>query len=132
MRKIIGQITSFIGVLAVSGCVWVDPTKGFLLGPSPPGFLAMTSNLEIMSLVATKKTLGDHVASWITGQDCSVVRVERDRGGAWCVDWPGAPPPPEQLYCYASLARPSCYNQPYNEGNDRLIGFIPASAPRRN
>ncbi|MCR6631563.1 MAG: hypothetical protein NVV74_16820 [Magnetospirillum sp.] len=79
--------------------------------------------------MTTKKTLGDHVATWITGKDCSSVRAERE--GAWCVDWPSPPPPQSQVYCYASIARPSCYAQPYNEGNDRLIGFVPAPTPLR-
>lgn len=85
--------------------------------------------LEVLSVVNTKKTLADHVATWITGRDCSTIRAQRE--GAWCVDWPAPPAPPQQVYCYASLARPSCYAQPYNEGNDRLIGFVPAGTPVR-
>lgn len=85
--------------------------------------------LEVLSVVNTKKTLPDHVATWVTGKDCSTIRAQR--GGAWCVDWPAPPAPPQQVYCYASLAKPSCYAQPYNEGNDRLIGFVPAPTPVR-
>ncbi|MGE5517869.1 MAG: hypothetical protein ACM31D_18860 [Bacteroidota bacterium] len=85
--------------------------------------------LEVLSVVNTKKTVGDHIATWITGKDCSTIRAQRE--GAWCVDWPNPPAPPQQVYCYASLARPSCYSQPYNEGNDRLIGFVPAPTPIR-
>lgn len=86
-------------------------------------------NLEVLSVINTKKTMGDHLATWITGKDCSTIRAQRE--GAWCVDWPGPPPPRQQVYCYASIARPSCYSQPYNEGNDRLIGFVPAPLPVR-
>jgi hypothetical protein len=86
-------------------------------------------SLELVSVVATKKTLFDHVATWVTGRDCSTPRSERE--GTYCVDWPEAPPPPQQVYCYASWARPTCYAQPYTQGNDRLIGFVPASLPQR-
>lgn len=86
-------------------------------------------NLEVLSLINTRKTIVDHIATWVTGRDCSTVRAQRD--GAYCVDWPSDPVPPQQVYCYSTLARPTCYAHPYNEGNDHLIGFVPASAPMR-
>lgn len=116
------------GILLLSGCMWVDQ-NGFNGGMSPPNTGVALANLEVVSVMTTKKTIGDHLATWITGKDCSAVRAERE--GAWCVDWPSPPTPPAQVYCYASLARPSCYAQPYNEGNDRLIGFVPAPTPLR-
>ncbi|MDA8232272.1 MAG: hypothetical protein M0006_13115 [Magnetospirillum sp.] len=90
-----------------------------------PTYLA----LEVVSLTTTHKTMFDHVATWVTGRNCSTARAERE--GAYCVDWPQASPPPREEYCYASLAHPTCFAQPYDEGNDRLIGFAPASAPVR-
>lgn len=119
-----------VGAVAggLSGCVWIDNT-GINTGMSPPNAGVAWANLEVVSVMATHKTLTDHVATWVTGRNCSSVRAERE--GVWCVDWPGPPPPPPQLYCYATLAKPTCYAQPYNEGNDRLIGFVPAAAPIR-
>lgn len=114
------------GILLLSGCVWVD-SSGLNPGMSPPNPGIALMNLEVLSVINTKKTLGDHVATWVTGKDCSTPRAQRE--GTWCVDWPAPPPPPQQVYCYSSIARASCYQQPYNEGNDRLIGFVPASAP---
>lgn len=113
-------------VLMLPGCFFVgregvQPWQGGL-GPS-----ATLANLEIFSVINTHKTVGDHIATWVTGRDCSTPRAQRE--GAWCVDWPAPPPPPQQVYCYASLAKPSCYSQPYNQGNDRLIGFVPAPLP---
>lgn len=115
-------------VLALSGCIWADQ-ESLYSGGHPPGVGATLVNLEVLSVINTKKTLTDHVATWVTGKDCSAVRAERE--GVWCVDWPDPPPPPAQVYCYATWARPSCYAQPYNEGNDRLIGFVPAPTPVR-
>ena len=82
-------------------------------------------NVEVLSLGMTKKTLFDHVATWMTGQDCSTPRAERD--GAYCTKWPDPPAPPPEVYCYSTLARPTCYSQAYVQGNDHLIGFVPAS-----
>ena len=124
----IRQLAPLAGILLLSGCGWVDQ-ESFHTSGSPPGFGATLMNLEVLSVINTKKTLTDHVATWITGKDCSTIRAQRE--GAWCVDWPNPPAPPHQVYCYSSLARPSCYAQPYNEGNDRLIGFVPAATPMR-
>ncbi|MBI5163365.1 MAG: hypothetical protein HY985_05630 [Magnetospirillum sp.] len=113
--------------LAVAGCA---DEEGF---QANMGRLGMTPRyqffqLEALSLINTQKTITDHIATLVTGRDCSTPRAQRE--GVWCVDWPGAPPPPPQVYCYQSLARPSCYSQPYNEGNDRLIGFVAAPLMR--
>lgn len=121
-------VAPLAGILLLSGCAWVSP-DGLNPGMSAPNEGVALVNLEVLSVINTKKTLADHVATWITGRDCSTIRAQRE--GAWCVDWPGPPPPRQQVYCYSSIARPSCYAQPYNEGNDRLIGFVPASLPVR-
>ena len=124
----IKRLASMALVAALGGCMWADQ-ESLYSGGNPPGIGATLVNLEVLSVINTKKTLGDHVATWITGKDCSTIRAQRE--GAWCVDWPAPPAPPAQVYCYASLARPRCYSQPYNEGNDRLIGFVPAPTPLR-
>lgn len=124
----IGRLASAALLATLSGCMWVDQ-ESLYSGGNPPGIGGTLANLEVMSVINTKKTLGDHLATWVTGKDCSTLRAQRE--GAWCVDWPAPPAPPQQVYCYASLARPSCYSQPYNEGNDRLIGFVPAPTPIR-
>lgn len=124
----IRQLAPLAGLLLLSGCMWADQ-ESLHAGGNPPGIGATLVNLEVLSVINTKKTLGDHLATWITGKDCSTIRAQRE--GAWCVDWPAPPAPPPQVYCYASLAKPSCYAQPYNEGNDRLLGFVPAPTPIR-
>ncbi len=124
----IRHIAPLAGILLVAGCGWVGP-DGITGGMSPPNTGVALANLEVLSVINTKKTLADHLATWIVGKDCSTVRAQRE--GAWCVDWPAPPSPPQQVYCYQSIARPTCYTEPYNQGNDRLIGFVPAGTPLR-
>jgi hypothetical protein len=125
----IRRIAPLAGILLLSGCAWYNPGTGLETDIQVVDKPFLFAQLEVLSVINTHKTMGDHVISWITGKDCSTVRAERE--GVYCTDRPGPPPPPQQVYCYSSLARPSCYSQPYNEGNDRLLGFVPASAPRR-
>jgi hypothetical protein len=115
-------------LLPISGCYYLTP-GGFSAAPKPLPNPYTLMHFEVLSLINTHKTLGDHIFGWITDKDCSSPRSER--GEAYCRDWPGRPAPPPQVYCYSTLARPSCYAQPYNEGNDRLIGFVPPSTPQR-
>ncbi|MBF0324329.1 hypothetical protein [Magnetospirillum moscoviense] len=115
-------------MLLLSSCAFVG-REGIETEVAAVGDFNLFMNLEVLSVINTRKTMGDHVATWITGKDCSTVRAQRE--GVWCVDWPAPPSPPAQVYCYASIAKPSCYSQPYNEGNDRLIGFVPAAIPVR-
>jgi len=124
----IKRFTLLAGLLLLSGCGWISAGE---IRHNPPGFGNPYSfmQLEALSLINTHKTMGDHIFGWITDKDCSTPRAER--GEAYCREWPGKPAPPQQVYCYSTLARPSCYTQPYNEGNDKLIGFVPASTPIR-
>ncbi len=124
----IWRFASLAGFLLLGGCMYLTPT-GIADAPKPLPNTYTFAHLEAFSLINTHKTAGDHIIGWITGKDCSSPRAER--GDAYCMDWPGKPAPPQQVYCYSTLARPSCYAQPYNEGNDRLIGFVPASTPIR-
>ncbi len=127
--RIVALIGGVAGMLVMGGCAWLGPGGSVSPGPKPVPNAYTFMQLEALSLINTRKTMGDHVVGWITGKDCSSPRAER--GDAYCIDIPDRPAPPPQVYCYSTLARPTCYSQPYNEGNDRLIGFVPASTPIR-
>ena len=116
------------GLMLLSGCGYFT-SVGFKDHPSSLPDPVTFMQLEAFSLINTHKTVADHLIGWITDKDCSSPRAER--GDAYCKDWPSKPAPPQQVYCYSTLARPSCYAVPYNEGNDRLIGFVPATTPVR-
>ncbi|NGM20662.1 hypothetical protein G3576_11610 [Roseomonas stagni] len=76
------------------------------------------------SIVLTGRTPVDHVASLISGQDCSIVRLERRE--SWCAPPPGPPPP--QAYCTPSLGRVDCWTTPPFGGN-RQVADPPGPVP---
>lgn len=115
-------------VLIIGGCAYMN-RAGIADAPKPLPNPYTFFQLEAFMLINTHKTVGDHIIGWITDKDCSSPRAER--GEEYCRDWPSKPAAPQQVYCYSTLARPTCYTQPYNEGNDHLIGFVPASTPIR-
>jgi hypothetical protein len=45
--------------------------------------LGIAAGVEGVSLNQTGKTASDHLSSWITGEDCSVLRSTKD-GGSYC------------------------------------------------
>ncbi len=115
-----------VSLAGLSGCIDTYSTPRDVYGLKP---LPALMSAEVVSLAVTHKTLFDHAATFLTGQDCSSPRAERD--GAYCVRWPDPPPPPQEVYCYSSLAKPTCYAQPYVQANDHLVSFVPASVPVR-
>lgn len=60
------------------------------------------------SVILIGRTPVDQVASWITGQDCSVVRLERRE--PYCAAPPGPPPAPP--FCTRSLGAVDCWTAP--------------------
>ncbi len=58
------------------------------------------------SLVAIQRTPVDAAVSLVTGQDCSIARLDRE--GSYCRE--DLPPPPPQ-YCTRSLGTADCWTQ---------------------
>lgn len=77
--------------LPLGGC-WIEPA----IGPA--------AAVGGASLILTGATPVDHLASLATGQECSVVRLERRQ--SWC-----APPRPApvQPFCTRSLGAVDCW-----------------------
>lgn len=78
---------------------------------------AVSSGASVVSLMATKKTIVDHVVSFALDEDCSTIALER--GEPYCTD-PNAPQPITPVYyCYRSLADITCYESedPYDNGH---------------
>jgi hypothetical protein len=103
------RLPALLLILPLGGC-WVDP----LVGPA-----AVTNGAF---LVVTGKTPLDHVAGWVSGRDCSAVRVERH--GPWCVAPPGPPGPPP--YCTRSLGAVDCWTARPAEAPARGVADPPA------
>lgn len=77
--------------------------------------------LEMTAVITTKKTVIDHIAQLLTGQDCSTIRASK--GGNYCNPWYVNRPIVPQLYCYRTLAAISCYEQPSRYPGDKLVGI---------
>jgi hypothetical protein len=101
----IARSTRFASTLAVLGLI--------ALGA---GCEVVTTGASVASLMATKKTITDHVVSYAIGEDCSIVAYER--GEPYCVG-PGDIPPTPIYHCYRTLGEISCYEtaDPFGDGN---------------
>lgn len=66
------------------------------------------SILSTASVMATDKTIPDHLVSYRSGKDCSTVRVEQGR--TYCRE--DEPNPQPVAYCYRTLGDVTCYSQP--------------------
>lgn len=94
-------------------------TQGHNLGQLAPVVVPLVA-LEAADIIITDKTVVDHVADLVTGQDCSTIR--ESHGGNYCEEPYVNKPVAQPLYCYRSLARATCYEQPSQAPYDKLIG----------
>lgn len=81
----------------------------------PP--LAIAAGIEGVSLNQTGKTVSDHLSSWVTGEDCSVLRSVKD-GGKYCRSDAELAQADARLHrpylgdCYRTRGGVACYDQP--------------------
>ena len=74
------------------------------------------------TVVTTGKTPVDHVYSWVTGKDCSVVR--KSRGYTYCIE--DEVVTPVLVHCYPTLGEVTCYAVPDPfPGGQRELGSVP-------
>lgn len=64
---------------------------------------------DAISVIATDKTLGDHVVSLISKKDCSTVRQEL--GLSYCKEDDLSRIQGPKTYCYRELGKVTCYKQ---------------------
>lgn len=109
----------------LSGCWFTTPSSSMPFGAAP---LTVWGAGEAISYLATGKIIEDNVASLFTGKDCSLGRklsgegkycmttleLERANKPVWSV---------QKVYCYQSLAAPTCYASPSPYPSDVLIGI---------
>ena len=65
---------------------------------------------NVMSLTYTDKTLVDFAAGAASGRDCSVLNIEEKR--QYCQERVERNGAVATLYCYPTLGRPECYEDP--------------------
>jgi hypothetical protein len=76
------------------------------------------------SVATIQRTPADAVYSWLTGRDCSLVRL--DQGKTYCR--PVEPPPQPPVYCTRSLGSVNCWLDPAGvPGNPRGVADGPAT-----
>ncbi len=78
---------------------------------------AAAVGVEGVSVIATDKTLGDHVISLSSGKNCSSVRKER--GLTYCEE--DEVVPQMNVYCYRTLGEVTCYDKPVFEGKQERV-----------
>lgn len=95
---------AFVSLLLLSAC-------SNFYSIAPRSLIKTAGNLSIISsavVMATDKTLSDHLMSWKTGKNCSTVRVEQGR--TYCRE--DEPNPMPAVFCYPTLGDVMCYAQP--------------------
>jgi hypothetical protein len=82
---------------------------------APP--IAIAAAIEGVSLNQSGKTASDHIASWVTGDDCNVLRSQKD-GGHYCRSAAELAEAEAKLHrpyygdCYKVRGNVTCYTQP--------------------
>ena len=113
-------------LLAVAGCRSPED-----LSPAAPIVAKAAAGalvLDAISVVNTQKTLDDHLMSLITGKDCSTIRASM--GDHYCEEKPQPTPSiVRTTYCYKSLAKVSCYDQPLEQDSAQLYGIRTDNVP---
>ena len=106
--------------LLLSGCkALTTQSSAMPFGASP---LTTIAGAELISVVSTQKTVGDHIVSKFTGLDCSTPRSQLDKGSV-CREKPLPPQKRPQVYCYRTLATPDCYLEPSQNITDVRVGY---------
>lgn len=73
---------------------------------------AVLTSASIATFVQTDKTMTDHVVSYVSGDDCSILYTQD--GGDYCRDEGedgGGNSVSQQTYCYRTIAGIDCYLQ---------------------
>lgn len=85
------------------------------------------AGISAASFAFTKKLPTDHVAGWITGEDCSALEAERT--GQYCrteaevaaADAAAEPGAPAPVYCYRTIGAITCQNERDPTAESRLV-----------
>ncbi|MFD1627952.1 hypothetical protein [Azospirillum griseum] len=85
------------------------------------------TGVDILTLNTTRKTVGDHIASGITGKDCSLINLSET--GTYCPE--KVVVDRSRLYCYRTLAEVECHHipDPYKNGTTALASPPPDIKP---
>ena len=114
-RRVVRVFLPIVGALLLSGC----HAASDISGAGPQALL-----LDGATVMATDKTIGDHVISFATGKNCSTIR--KNLGKTYCEeDEVGHI---DEVYCYKTIGAVTCYAQPSPHGEDHLLTNTPTYA----
>lgn len=112
MKKTLFGLYAVIVVAIVSGCSMANGVghmaESASVGGGPFPTLAVVDGATIM---ATDKTVVDHIVSFTSGKNCSTVRKEQ--GMYYCEE--DEPKDTTKIYCYRTLGGVSCYEKPFHD-----------------
>ena len=98
-------IALIVALFTLSGCFLATGPGLFVLGTT--------------TFINTKKTMGDHAMTWMTGQECSTLKYSQGEGYCQPREEERVPEPGANgvylgmgPYCYRTLGRVTCYDQP--------------------
>ncbi len=78
---------------------------------------------NMTSVIYTDKTLLDHGAGAASDRDCSLLNIEKTE--PYCQEWAEQDGSAVMLYCYPTLGRPDCYEDPLPNGQGRVSFAAP-------
>jgi hypothetical protein len=101
-----------------------------LAGCAAAPVVAGVAGADYAQTTATKKTLIDHVASSVTGEDCSVIAFSET--GTYCQEKIVVQRPP--IYCFKTLGDVECHNapDPYRNSDTALASPPPVRVTQRD
>ena len=117
MKQILLMPAILIGtVVGVSGCTQTAATApSFFPVPQAMG-------LEGAAVLSTGKTISDHIVSFSTGKNCSI--VQKNIGQHYCEE--DGVENPDEVFCYNTLGNVTCYASPAPYGGtQRHLGQTP-------
>ena len=88
-----------------------------VLLPGCAAVAALGGGVEGVSVMATEKTMTDHIVSMASGKDCSTLRKEQ--GLTYCKE--DEVVPKMNVYCYRTLGEVNCYEQPIYDGRQERV-----------
>jgi len=112
VKKTLGGFLIAMTMFFVSGCTGMFEGLGQLtetanVGGGPFPTVAVVDGATIM---ATDKTILDHIVSLSSGKNCSTVRKEL--GMYYCEE--DEPVGDRKVYCYRTLGGVTCYDKPFH------------------
>ena len=85
-----------------------------------PGTTLVLAGANVVTVIDTDKTLTDHAASWVTGEDCSTREALDGRPYCQAEEELLVAPAAAEVYCYRSIGSIVCYREPDPLASDAM------------